>query len=165
MTFNSHQSIDLPAIGMSHVCTIIARCDLFDQPTRPATPTALSAPSWAHGSTTPTPCFMVSNRRISIVFNASEMRWLDASMSAKFIGVLHQLHWLSIHHRINSKLTKLAFLARSSVTNSYLNSSVGCRPISAFPCAPLLRYLPTRCSLNKESLRSARASHRCANHL
>jgi len=44
-------------------------------------------------------------------------------------ALLHQLHWLPIRYRINVKLTKFAFLARSSSTSSYLNSSVArCLP-------------------------------------
>ena len=45
-------------------------------------------------------------------------------------ALLQRLHWLPIHQRIDFKLAKLAFLARSSTTSSYLNSSVA-------------RYLPS----------------------
>ena len=49
---------------------------------------------------------------------------------------LQQLHWLPIDYRIKFKVAKFAFLARSSVTSSYLNSSVD-------------RYVPSR-SLRSE---------------
>ena len=39
-------------------------------------------------------------------------------------ALLQQLHWLPIHHRINFKLAKLAFLAHSSATSLCLNSAV-----------------------------------------
>jgi hypothetical protein len=59
--------------------------------------------------------------------------------------LLRQMHWLHFHHRINFKLGKLAFLARSSATSSYLNSSVArCLIISPISYAPLSRYLPSR---------------------
>jgi len=34
------------------------------------------------------------------------------------------IHWFPIHHRINFKMAKFLFLARSYATSSYLNSSV-----------------------------------------
>ena len=112
--------------------------------------TRLPAPSLAHGSTTLALCCTMSHRRTLIVFNTSRMHWFDASLTWKFIVVrtccynsyigslsvssnvlLQQLHWQPIRHYIDFKLVKLAFLAHSSATSLYLNSSV----------AP---YLPSR---------------------
>ena len=39
-------------------------------------------------------------------------------------ALLQQLHWLPIYQRIDFKFAKLAFLAHSSATSLYLNSSV-----------------------------------------
>ena len=38
--------------------------------------------------------------------------------------LLQQLHWLPVRYRVQFKIAKFAFLARSSATSSYLNSSV-----------------------------------------
>jgi Reverse transcriptase (RNA-dependent DNA polymerase) len=56
---------------------------------------------------------------------------VDSKVHPSSNALLQQLDWLPIHQRINFKLAKLAFLARSSATSSYLNSSV-------------TRYLPSR---------------------
>ena len=52
---------------VARIFTIYAHCDIFDQPSPPVTPTWLPAPSWAHGSATPTLCCMVSRQWTSIV--------------------------------------------------------------------------------------------------
>ena len=53
-------------------------------------------------------------------------------------ALLQQLHCLPIHQRIAFKLAKLAFLARSSATSSYLNSAVA-------------RFLPSRTLRSQDS--------------
>jgi len=57
---------------------------------------------------------------------------LDSQAHRSSNALLHQLHWLPIRYCIDFKLPKLAFLARSSYTSSYLNSVVADR------------YLPSR---------------------
>jgi hypothetical protein len=69
------------------VFTIYARCDTFDQPSPPVTPTRLHVPSWAHDSNTLTPSRVAYHRRTSIVFIASKIRWLGASWTLKFTRV------------------------------------------------------------------------------
>jgi len=54
--------------------------------------TSLPAQSSASGSTTPTPCCMAHHPRTSIIFNASKMRWLDASWTRKLIGAWMRCH-------------------------------------------------------------------------
>ena len=56
--------------------------------------------------------------------NALAQSVVDSEVHRSSNALLQQLHWLSIHQRIDLKLAKLAFLARSSATSSYLNSSV-----------------------------------------
>jgi len=69
--------------------------------------------------------------RIQCIQNALARSILDSKAHQSSNALLHELHWLPIHYRIDFKLAKLAFLARSSSTSSYLNSLVA-------------RYLPSR---------------------
>jgi hypothetical protein len=115
--------------------TIYAHYDTFDQLSPPVTPIRLPGPSWAHDSTTLTLCCRAYHRRTSIVFNTSKMRWLGASWTLKFTGVRMRCYnnytdCLSISV-LTSNLRSWAFLARSSATSLYLNSSVA-------------QYLPSR---------------------
>jgi len=63
--------------------------------------------------------------------NAMARCVLDLKAHWSSNALLHQLHCLPIRYRIDFKLAKLAFLARSSSTIAYLNSLVA-------------RYLPSR---------------------
>ena len=69
--------------------------------------------------------------RLQRIQNALAWCVLDSKAYWSSDALLHQLHWLPLRYRIDFKLAKLAFLARSSSTTSYLNSSVA-------------RYLPSR---------------------
>ena len=69
--------------------------------------------------------------RLQRIQNALARCVVDSKAQRSSNALLHQLHWLPIRYRIDFKLAKLAFLARSSSTSSYLNSSV-------------TRYLPSR---------------------
>ena len=69
--------------------------------------------------------------RLQRIQNALARCVVDSTVHQSSHALLHQLHWLPIRNRIDFKLAKLAFLARSSSTSSYLNSSVA-------------RYLPSR---------------------
>jgi hypothetical protein len=68
--------------------------------------------------------------RLQRIQNAPARCVVDSKVHRSSNALLQQLHWLPIHQRIDFKLAKLAFLARSSTTSSYLNSSVA-------------RYLPS----------------------
>ena len=70
-------------------------------------------------------------QRLQRIQNALARYVVDYKVHRSSNALLQQLHWLSIHQRIDFKLAKLAFLARSSATSSYPNSSVA-------------RYLPSR---------------------
>ena len=70
-------------------------------------------------------------QRLQRIKNALARCIVDSKVHWSSNALLQQLHWLPIHHRIDFKLAKLAFLALSSATSSYLNSSVA-------------RYLPSR---------------------
>ena len=71
-------------------------------------------------------------QRLQRIQNALARCVVDSKVHRSSNALLRQqLHWLPIHQRIDFKLAKLAFLARSSATSSYLNSSVA-------------RYLPSR---------------------
>jgi len=62
--------------------------------------------------------------RLQHIQNALARCVLDSKAHRSSNALLHQLHWLFCY-RIDFKLAKLAFLARSSSTSSYLNSLVG----------------------------------------
>ena len=70
-------------------------------------------------------------QRLQRIQNALARCVVDSIVHRSSNALLKQLHWLPIQQRIDFKLAKLAFLARSSATSSYLNSSVA-------------RYLPSR---------------------
>jgi len=76
--------------------------------------------------------------RLQRIQNALARCVLDPKAHRSSNALLHQLHWLPIRYRIDFKLAKLAFLARSSSTSSYLNSSVA-------------RYLPSRTLLSQDT--------------
>ena len=63
-------------------------------------------------------------QRLQRIQNALARCVVDSKVHRSSNALLKQLHWLPIHQRIDFKLVKLAFLARSSATSSYLNSSV-----------------------------------------
>ena len=69
--------------------------------------------------------------RLQRIQNALARCVVDSRVHRSSNTLLQQLLWLPIHQRIDFKLAKPAFLARSSVTSSYLNSSIA-------------RYLPSR---------------------
>jgi len=69
--------------------------------------------------------------RLQRIQNALARCVLDSKAHWSSNALLHQLHLLPIRYRIDLKLAKLAFLARSSSTSSYLNSLVA-------------RYIPSR---------------------
>ena len=62
--------------------------------------------------------------RLQRVQNALARCVVDSKAHQSSNALLQHLHWLPIQHRIDFKLAKLAFLARSTATSSYLNSSV-----------------------------------------
>jgi hypothetical protein len=136
---------------VARVFTIYAHCDTVDQPSSPATPIWLSVPSWAHDSTTLTPCCMAYHRRTSFVFSASKMRWLGASWTVKFTGVRMRCYnnytgclypsayWLQ---------TCEAGVPRSLIRHQFVPELIS-YPISAIPYAPLSRNLPARYSRTK----------------
>ena len=68
--------------------------------------------------------------RVQRIQNALARCVLDSKAHRSSNALLHQLHWLPIRYRIDFKLAKLAFLARSSSTSSYLIS--------------VARYMPSR---------------------
>jgi len=65
-------------------------------------------------------------QRLQRIQNALARCVADSKVHQSSNALLIQLHWLPTHQRIDFKLAKLAFLARSSATSSYLNSSVSC---------------------------------------
>ena len=66
----------------------------------------------------------VSSKNITQrIQNALARCVMDSKVQRSLNALLHQLHWLPIHHRVDFKLVKLAFLASSFATSSYLNSS------------------------------------------
>jgi hypothetical protein len=69
--------------------------------------------------------------RLQLIQNAPARCVADTKVHRSSNALPQQLHWLPIHQRIDFKLAKLAFLARSYATSSYLTSSV-------------TRYLPSR---------------------
>ena len=69
--------------------------------------------------------------RLQRIQNALARCVVDPTVHGSSKALLQQLHWLPIQQRIDFKLAKLAFLACSSATSFYLNSSVA-------------RYLPSR---------------------
>jgi len=72
--------------SVARAFTTYVHCDIFDQPSPSAMPTWLPAQSSARGLTSPKPCCMAHHPRTLIVFNASKLRWLDASWIRKLIG-------------------------------------------------------------------------------
>ena len=116
---------------------------IIDQPSPPVTPHNCDCLYQLAACCTLTQCCMAS----SIVFNAFNLKIrlsrcvVDSKVHRSSNALLRQLHRLHFHHRIEFKLAKLAFLARSSGTSSYLNSSV-----TTFSTVPsgLLRSQDTR---------------------
>jgi hypothetical protein len=76
--------------------------------------------------------------RLQRVQNALARCVVDSKVHRSSNALLQQLHWLPIQYRIDYKLAKLAFLARSNATSSYLNSSV-------------TSYIPSRSLRSQES--------------
>ena len=70
-------------------------------------------------------------QRLQRIQNALVRCVVDSKVHRSSNALLKRLHWLPIHQRNDFKFAMLAFLARSSATSSYLNSSVS-------------RYLPSR---------------------
>ena len=70
-------------------------------------------------------------QRLQRIQNALARCVVNSKVHRSSNAQLQQQHWLPIHQHIDFKLTKLAFLARSSANSSYLNSSIA-------------RYLPSR---------------------
>ena len=87
------------------------------------------------------------------------MRWLGASWTLKFIGVRMRCY--------NNYTGCLSIIALTSYLRSLrsllppiyhqFTPQLVSRPITAIPYAPLSRYLPARCSQDKDSLWFARA--------
>jgi len=125
-------------------------CDIFDQLSPSAMPTWLPAQLSARSSTTPTPCCMEHHLRTLIAFDASNMRWLNASWTRKLIEArmrcyINYTGCLSII--VLTLNLRNAFLARSSSTSSYLNSLV-----ARYLSSHTLRSQPSRRSQDKDSL-------------
>jgi Reverse transcriptase (RNA-dependent DNA polymerase) len=59
----------------------------------------------------------VQNALARCVFDSKERR-------TRSLDLLRQLHWLPVEYRVKYKVAKFAFLARSSASTAYLNSSV-----------------------------------------
>jgi hypothetical protein len=62
--------------------------------------------------------------RLQRIQNALARCVVNAKLHRSSNDLLRQLHWLPVHYRINYKIAKFAFLAHTSATSSYLNSSV-----------------------------------------
>ena len=76
--------------------------------------------------------------RLQRIQNALARCVVNSKVHLSSNALLQQLHWLPIQHRIDFKLAKLSFLARSSATSSYLNLSV-------------TPYIPSRSLRSQES--------------
>jgi len=84
-------------------------------------------------------------QRLKRIQNALARCVVDSKVHQSSNALLKQLHWLPINQRIDFKLAKLAFLARSSATSSYLHELVSFS-LSAIPYASLPKYLLALCS-------------------
>ena len=64
--------------------------------------------------------------RLQRIQNALARCVVDSEVHRSSNALLQQLHWLPIHHRIDFKLAKLAFLARSSACHQFVPELISC---------------------------------------
>ena len=127
----------------------------------------LPVPSWAHGT--------IRQRRVvwrvieehqSSSTHPKCAAWLGASWtlsSSEFecaatkttLAADLSAHWLQICE---------ACVPCSLICHHFVSELISC-PMSAIPYAPFSRYLPARCSKDKDSLWFARISRRCADRV
>ena len=86
---------------------------------------------------------------------------VDSKVHRSLNAMLQQLHWLPIHQRIDFKLANLCEVCVpcSLICHQFVPELISC-PIPAIPYAPLSRYLPARCSQDRDSHWFTRVSRR-----
>ena len=102
-------------------------------------------------------------QRLQRIQNALARCVVDFKVHRSSNALLQKLHWLPIHQRIDFKLAKLAFLARSSATMQFVPELISCA--ICHPVCSALKILACSLFQDEDSLWFTRISRRCADRV